>query len=386
MRVRLPLLAILMSLAILAEAAAGDPSPLSNPDAYQSLADVPEEYHDGEKLTGCFIRDSTFHLYDVEPRVSRVRCNNPFYWDEDGNLRNWDHELWDKRPAPIQGLPDTYKAAPCKGCLNEQQVVDVVRVYHRGMALYPLGYRASIVRDFPWDGRSSRDSRDGCYLRPKDPYPDLTAHEKVNLPRSLKRNFADHCKEPLGDLTWRIEYQLGWIDSKQIVRQVNAGRRHESALNLAQLPRVRSMLIHAKTGKTPMNHISDSLHLNAWYDAHQRLFLYLPDSPMRELWDKTPTPPRTRSNRDSPLYGTDTHFRSKSTDSRFGSTDPSPKHSNTTGTGTQHILLYWGENPNHIPTSDDCFKSDGTRDKRCAKRVLETEKYHTDNDSNATGD
>ena len=329
MPVRLPLLAILMSLPILAIKAADDPSPLPTPDTYQSLADVPKEYHDGEKLTGCFTRDSTAtHPHSTGPEYL---CDNPFYRDEHGHLRNWHHQLWDKRPASIQGLPDTYNGAPCEGCLNEQQVIDVLRVYHQSTDYQPLGDRASIVRDFPWDGRSPLDSRRGCFLQPQDPYPNLTPYEKVNLPRSMKRYIAEHCKEPLGDVTWKVEYQLGWVSQEQIARDLRDGYRHHSALGL-QIPWIGHILIHAKTGKILMDVRHDYQHRKARYNAYQKLFLYLPDSPMREHWDKPPTPSRTTPKPDSPASGTDNHFQRNSNDSRFDPTDSSPRHSNSSGT------------------------------------------------------
>ena len=72
------------------------------PTPYKSLSDVPEQHHDGEGLTGCFVGDSKSGSHYHSPvYVPTIHCFNPFYRDELGNLRR----LYRRHGLPPEPLP-----------------------------------------------------------------------------------------------------------------------------------------------------------------------------------------------------------------------------------------------------------------------------------------
>ena len=93
---------------------------------YQSLADVPERYRDGEELIGCFVHDSrggqpsadfSVNLWDPPEYPPRIECKNPFYWDKRGFLRNIQRPNYlPPGPFPLGGsqgvLPGALRGLP----------------------------------------------------------------------------------------------------------------------------------------------------------------------------------------------------------------------------------------------------------------------------------
>ena len=312
---------LLSALPILAQQAAVDPYedlPDYFPQHYRSLADVPEQYHDGEKLTGCFINESvTWDNIALGPLFGpeRIECHNPFYWDEHGRIKRF-HYTGDPARKPPSGLPlgseqREPQPAPCEGCLREAQVLDVVQVYHRELGIEPLGYKTSIVRGYPWNGISTGHCRkynpnylDSLHPDPRNPHP----NERVNMRRVRRpmmsfNELADICKDSQNrDLTWRVTFQVGWHEPEK--RILNEHSQHKR-----DWPRTASTArhyIHARTGKmqgdqyywllsdnpgercrgATVNNLenftaSGYQTWKAWYDAYQRVFLYLPNSPVR---------------------------------------------------------------------------------------------------------
>ena len=278
---------LLSVLPLLAEEAAIDSYedlPDYFPQHYRRLADMPEQYHDGEKLTGCFILDS---VRSFRPRVScgpvvpnlnlrviaisavpseghrepdppkeEIICHNPFYWDEHGRIK---HFFCDGDPSakPPLGLPLGFdpreaQSTTCDGCLSEEQVLDVFRVYHSGLGIKPLGYRVSIVRCYPWNGIRHPDFcdkydpnyLDSLHPDPRDPHP----NERVNM-RCIRRpmigfnEFADGCKDPQNrDLTWRGSFQIGWHEPEnRIFNEHNQAQARLAAYALHSQP------LHSRT-------------------------------------------------------------------------------------------------------------------------------------------
>lgn len=364
-------------------------APANQDSPYKSLADVSEKYHDGEKLTGCFVGDSIGRLMHPSA-IESVDCWNPFYWDEHGNLRNWYKRFrLPSEPFPPLGIPREYKPAPCEGCLNEEQAIDIFRVYHREIGVKPLGYRARIIRDFPWDGRRSIDYRDCGEV---DPHPGLDPYARVNLPRKMRPFTMDYqlgekCRDPQNrDLTWRVSFQVGWIESRDIQKKVDRGHYHKSALAKDRVPCVASHIVHAQTGNltgdrrfhllVPKNCSTRIDNLNrldgykddkAFYETRRRVYLYLPDSPYRKSLQP---PPKKQRKKPSLSPKQDSHRQLQDSNNRFNI----PRHSTTTGAGKQHILVYWGDDPSYRHgTPRDCITEDDDgneiHDSRCEKRV-----------------
>lgn len=295
-----------------------DPVIELNPTLYESLTDVPEKYHDGKKLIDCYISDKI--VGKSENNSNDIYCHNPFYLDEYGNLRHiYDFYLPFTEPFPPTRSPDTYKPAPCEGCLNERQAIDIARVYHDELSLKPLGYRATIVKDFPWNGQTAINL--DCMT--DTPFPDLSPYDKVNLHRRFRpftgdRQLLDQCRDlESRDLTWMIQFQVGWLEKDY------RGELPHS------IPCVAAHYIHAETGwiisssktfyfgnphsdmiggiSNPSRHHiryapectkgteTDGYHnllhpvdysllerYDALLEAYQQLFLYLPNSPRRK--------------------------------------------------------------------------------------------------------
>ena len=215
MHLLVSLLLIAISFPNLAKETNDNPTDYLNPTPYKSLADVPKQYHDGQRLTGCYIFDYVLTKDDDHPYT---KCRNPYYWDEHGNLRNiFDPHLPSRAlfPQNDYGLPETYKPAPCEGCLNEEQAIDIMRVYHQLLGIEPLGYRGIILKDFPWNGDVSITYNE-CVT--DYPYPDLALYQRVNLPRKMRPftgegELRNQCKDSGNrDLTWMIQFQIGWIE------------------------------------------------------------------------------------------------------------------------------------------------------------------------------
>lgn len=244
------LLLIVVPLSSLADDVNNDSTAYLNPTLYKSLADISERYHDGQRLTGCYVDDyfspeNDEYLYDD--------CENPFYWDEHGNLRNmFDPHLPSRAPFPLgyYGLPETYKPAPCEGCLNEEQVIDIMRVYHQFLGIKPLGYRAMILQDFPWNGNISITYSQYYKCVTDYPYNDLAPYQRVNVPRKMRPftgegELRDQCRDPQNrDLTWMIQFQTGWIEEGHYLYHED----YPTTSIRYPTPCIATHYIHAKTG------------------------------------------------------------------------------------------------------------------------------------------
>ena len=329
------------------------------PTPYKSLSDVPEQHHDGEGLSGCFVGDSKSGSHYHSPvYVPTIHCFNPFYRDELCNLRRlYRRHGLPPEPLPPIGAPRNYKPAPCQGCLNEEQVIDIFQVYHREIGIEPLGYRAAIIEDFPWDGRSSIDSRDCGRI---EPYPDLSPYEKVNLPRKRRpftgfNQLGEKCRDPQNrDLNWRVRFQIGWFESQDVQRKVDRGSYHKSALTKDRVPCIASHIIHTQTGVirgrngkcdvvrvsctegteiSNLDNFSENLslddHYGANYKANRRMLLHLPQSPVRKYLK--PTVDRTKKPRGR-LRERDPRQSNQEGNELF-------RHSTTAGSREQHILV-----------------------------------------------
>ena len=429
---------LLSALPLLAEKAAIDPYedlPDYFPQHYRSLADVPEQYHDGEKLTGCFMLDSVtekFIPYELRLGEEEIECHNPFYWDEHGRIKNFRYVRHGGDPAakPPSGLPlgsgpREPQPTPCEGCLSEGQVLDVIRIYHSGLGIKPLGYKVSIVRGYPWNGLSEGRCRkyipnylDSLHPDPRDPHP----NERVNM-RRIRRpmmgfnELADICRDPQNrDLTWRITFQIGWHEPEnRILNEHNQHRR-----DWPRTPCTVTHYIHARTGKIQgdqyywllsdnpgercrgatidnlKNFTASSYQTwKAWYDAYQRVFLYLPDSQVRsqgnryldlnrmqpriERWKREAKERETRRKREAEELEREMHgdHHLPPIDLR-GADNPDVLLDSTSDNGTQHIIVYWGESPTFVGAHDDCFQEDDPdteenesqeHDSKCKKRV-----------------
>ena len=419
---------LLSALPILAQQAAVDPYedlPDYYPQHYRSLADVPDKYHDGKKLTGCFIHDSVRASWVDTTAVSGpddpdddIECHNPFYWDEHGRIKRF-HYTGDPARKPPSGLPlgsepREPQGTPCEGCLSEEQVLDVVRVYHRELGIEPLGYTASIVRGYPWNGHGNSTCKkydpnylDSLHPDPRDPHPNQRVNmRRVRRPMMGFNELCERFKDPQNrDLTWRVSFQIGWHEPEnRLLNERNQHKRH-----WPRTPCAVTNVIHAQTGEhkggryysfwdrfgppsercrgaTIANvHLLDNLGRRAWnayFQMHQRLFRYLPDSPSRDdrwldsneakrlielgerelEWKakrKREAEEREREARGvrkiilPPIILPPNNLRG--TGSAGAGVVPL---SDTSDNGIQHILVYWGESPTANLDYDNCYQKD----------------------------
>ena len=405
------------------------------PQHYRTLADVPEEYHDGEKLTGCFI-DDTFRedpsLMHVHPAVAvpdfvptyreSVFCHNPFYLDEHGRIKN-DLYAGDPSAPPPSGRPLGWEVsemppAPCEGCLTGEQVLSIFKEYHRNLGVQPLGYSVELVKGYPWDGIGPWKCKKhkfgyvaSIYPDPLDPHP----NERVNMRRVRSpvlgfNELCDGATDPQGrDLTWWVTFQIGW--SLPEYRRYDEHNQHQR--RWPRTPCIEGYTIHSESGEIVGTHayysferrvpgricegpLIEDVHLlashgreawDAFVQVHRRISEHLPNAPgghspyldfenakrliesaERENQDERNRRWLERERKELRLPTRENAGKKLQRENRSGPESPFPPGASATPSGTQQIVVYWGDDPS-IDKSAKCIDKEGSHLPRCASRV-----------------
>ena len=409
------------------------------PQHYRTLADVPEEYHDGEKLTGCFIQD-TFEEGFIRHAVAAdfvptyresVVCHNPFYLDEHGRIKN-DLYAGDPSAPPPSGRPLGWEVsemppAPCEGCLTGEQVLSIFKEYHRNLGVQPLGYSVELVNGYPWDGIGPWNCKKhefgyvaSIYPDPLDPHP----NERVNMRRVRSpvlgfNELCDSARDPEGrDLTWRVTFQIGW--SLPEYRRYDEHNQHQR--RWPRTPCTKSYSIHSESGEIIGTYnfslkrrvpgricegpIIEDLHLlasegrrawEAFVQVHRRIAEHLPNAPgghsrfldienakrriessERRNQDERNRRWLERERKELRLPTRENAGEKLQRENRSGPESPFPPGASATPSGTQQIIVYWGDDPS-IDYSDKCIDEEGSHLPRCASRVPKSRRCDVNN-------
>ena len=414
------------------------------PQHYRTLADVPEEYHDGEKLTGCFI-DDTFRedpsLMHVHPAVAvpdfvptyreSVFCHNPFYLDEHGRIKNVLY-AGDPSAPPPSGRPLGWEVsemppAPCEGCLSGEQVLSIFKEYHRNLGVQPLGYSVELVKGYPWDGIGPWNWKKHEFGYMASIYPDrLDPHpnERVNMRRVRSpvlgfNELSDGAKDPEGrDLTWRVTFQIGW--SLPEYRRYDEHNQHQR--RWPRTPCTKSYSIHSESGEIIGTYnfslkrrvpgricegpLIEDLHLlasegrrawEAFVQVYRRIAEHLPNAPgghshyldfenakrliesaERENQDERNRRWLEREREERGLPTREDAGAKLEHDNRSGPSSPFPTGSNESPSGTQQVIVYWGDDLS-IDKSANCTDGEGSHLPRCASRVPKSRRCDKEN-------
>ena len=149
----------------------------------------------------------------------------------------------------------THEPAPCPRCLDEKGALLAARHYLDEIGMEYVDLRAEILDGFGWGGtdRSEVEKRqlEGIDRKGLDVhlyFQEEVVHRWRENGMLHAANTNTEKTERHQSETWRVTYQKGWIDRKQIEMMVDGGWVPLSALAAPPIPHERSFLIHARTG------------------------------------------------------------------------------------------------------------------------------------------
>ena len=170
--------------------------------------------------------------------------------------------------------------APCNGCLSATAAIEVALIYLDRAEIRYIGQpRAELLADFPWRGGK------GLRWWLKGDIPDPWSDKKRSIEYGGEQGLAiGALRSPIGEKTWRVWYQTGWLGVDRINKRVDDGTLPLEALAWPPIKLERSLLVHSLTGELAktrdevIDHASDAFyrrHEEAKAAARQRAKTFL---------------------------------------------------------------------------------------------------------------
>ena len=144
-----------------------------------------------------------------------------------------------------------YAPAPCEGCLDEREAIEAATAFLDQQKIEYMGeLRAEIMEDFPWQGNA-----DLWWHYNHEPIPWENKHKphSPSPPPEVVYAGEDKNGQPVPPsespehVTWRVWYQIGWLNTRVVEVYVDEGRLPLEALAWPPVEEEDYILVHART-------------------------------------------------------------------------------------------------------------------------------------------
>lgn len=133
------------------------------------------------------------------------------------------------------------EASACSGCLEDWQAVDIAKAYLKKYPIKFIDVRAEVLTNFRWRG--------GDKLSWRRTDEEWYYGYKIGLRYNGESPPLGSQKVDTEGFTWRVWYQIGWIEENEIASRVKQNQLPLSALEWERQPLEEFILVHARTGR-----------------------------------------------------------------------------------------------------------------------------------------